>query len=310
MPEEEPAGDDKSVEEIAKRVRDGVEEWREGLLTDPLVVELVRQSDEEKMQETESKFTPVHDAVRSLLHSLEKASVPASLVTEMEDVLSTMVALSVRAASSDPSALADCLFGINDPANQQPNAGLSIRSTALGRRASASYRVFDRMGGWEILSACVDGVYMRVIRDPRIGMVQLEAEQTLKTTLLEFLSAAFSGIHGRAASCCQWKKLQETVLALGLEPSYFDFLIEHFQITLDELGVPHEEAEAAITALKTSKPLMDDISLLAERGSGSARLSLLGRQSLGHQSLTRQSAAEKAEQHARRSTPGTGPPAV
>lgn len=206
----------------------------------------------------------------------------------------------------------------------QASAGLSIRSTAIGRRASASYRVFDRVGGWwvvalrldwkgwqtdsncsltwqalycegmgdrirpsiptsndthlavrtcrEILSACVDGVYMRVMNDPRIGPIQLNAEQTLKTTLVrgwgcvsgavldsqkggsgrcwwwrcspalgdvccwhaypqvEFLSAAFSGIHGRTASQSMWKKHQEIVHQLGLEPSYFDCLIEHFQV--------------------------------------------------------------------------------
>lgn len=36
----------------------------------------------------------------------------------------------------------------------------------------------------EILSACVDGVYMRVMKDERIGPIQMDAEQTLKTTLV------------------------------------------------------------------------------------------------------------------------------
>lgn len=71
----------------------------------------------------------------------------------------------------------------DDDATCCAKLGISVAHTGL-RRPSTSYRLFDRMGGWETLSAAVEGVYRRLSNDERVGHLPPGAEQRLKADMV------------------------------------------------------------------------------------------------------------------------------
>ncbi|GFR41600.1 hypothetical protein Agub_g2324 [Astrephomene gubernaculifera] len=135
--------------------------------------------------------------------------------------------------------------------------GLPVHTTSIGRRASASYCVYESMGGWETLSAAVESLYNRMRADPRCeGLFEEVNEQQLKTHMLEFLSCALGG-KARFASSTLLSSQRDQLRSHGFGAGQFDVLLQHMKAVLDELGVQHEIAASAIALLRCHKHVFE-----------------------------------------------------
>ncbi|GLI70833.1 hypothetical protein VaNZ11_015846 [Volvox africanus] len=135
--------------------------------------------------------------------------------------------------------------------------GLPVHTTSIGRRASASYCVYESIGGWETLSAAVESLYNRMRNDQRCETMFAEAnEQSLKTHTLEFLTCALGG-KARFASSTLLTSQRDQLRNHGFGAVQFDALLQHMKAVLDELGIHQETAASAISLLCCHKYLFE-----------------------------------------------------
>mmetsp|Transcript_29879 Transcript_29879/g.66088 ORF Transcript_29879/g.66088 Transcript_29879/m.66088 type:complete len:305 (-) Transcript_29879:1379-2293(-) len=236
--------------------------WKSALLDDPCTSSVYGDQSYSSNQQLGNSTDIVRNAVQHLDDCLKAAGVPVTIASSVMAVASTLH--SIHCATQQPQLGVPELGPssssqelVEDAAPRQQllklHVGIPVNKTALGRRASASYKLYERLGGWETLSAAVDGVYNRLVTDPRVEWLQPPNEQELKAHMLEFLTASCGGERKRCESPRLWLSHQATVLRLGLPANYFDVMVEHLKATLEELNLPKEDVDSAITTLRTTR---------------------------------------------------------
>lgn len=135
--------------------------------------------------------------------------------------------------------------------------GLPVHKTSIGRRASASYCVYESMGGWETLSAAVESLYNRMQDDHRCASLFAGAnEKQLKALTLEFLTCALGG-KDRFASSIMLQNQRDQLRRHGFGAGQFDVMLQHLKAVLEELSVQVEVARSAVALLRCNRCLFE-----------------------------------------------------
>ncbi|KAG2423771.1 hypothetical protein HXX76_015047 [Chlamydomonas incerta] len=206
----------------------------------------------------------VSAATDSLIASLEDKQLPDGLI---DDILSVVDVFTALCGLSGPSPSDSFGAGGSTRSGAPLNpaklkllkaaTGLPVHTTSIGRRASASYCVYESMGGWETLSAAVESLYNRMRADSRCASLFSEGnEQQLKTHMLEFLTCALGG-KARFASSTLLTSQRDQLRQHGFGVGQFDILLQHMKAVLDEIGVQQETAASAIALLRCHKYLFE-----------------------------------------------------
>ena len=119
-----------------------------------------------------------------------------------------------------------------------------------------SETLYDRLGGAAAVDAAVDIFYRKVLMDERISRffddVDMERQRQKQKAFLTF---AFGGPNQYTGT--DMRQAHARLVAMGLNSSHFDAVMEHLGATLTELGVPGELiAEAATIAESTRNDVL------------------------------------------------------
>lgn len=135
--------------------------------------------------------------------------------------------------------------------------GLPVHKTSIGRRASASYCVYESIGGWETLSAAVESLYNRMQSDQRCASLFQDAnEKSLKALTLEFLTCSLGG-KDRFASSTMLQNQRDQLRRHGFGTGQFDAMLQHLKAVLEDLSVQQEVAASAVALLRCNRFLFE-----------------------------------------------------
>lgn len=122
--------------------------------------------------------------------------------------------------------------------------------------------LFERIGGYDAVSAAVGIFYDRILEDGKLKKffegVDMDVQRQM---LLAFLTTAFGGgdkYNGRALAVAH-----APLVADGLDTEHFDAVVGHLKATLEELGV---EADLIGEAIAIAESVRDDVLCLTEQG--------------------------------------------
>lgn len=111
-------------------------------------------------------------------------------------------------------------------------------STATSSTVSPS--LFEQIGGAAAVDAAVDLFYRRVLSDDRISHffddVDMDRQRAKQKA---FLTMAFGGPHNYTGK--DMRAGHARLVAMGLNDSHFDAVVENLAATLRELGVGEEQ---------------------------------------------------------------------
>ncbi|KAG2500319.1 hypothetical protein HYH03_001895 [Edaphochlamys debaryana] len=249
-------------------IRQAVTAWHEKLLAHPATSGCLA-NDERHSKGDSVVAERVTVAADALVACLEDQRLPDGLIDDLLAVVDTFCTLCGLTPPHDsgPSGSrgGSGAGGERDRAVLNPAklkllkaaTGLPVHTTSIGRRASASYCVYESMGGWETLSAAVESLYNRMRNDSRCASLFGEGnEQQLKTNMLEFLTCALGG-KARFASSTLLTSQRDQLRSHGFGVGQFDILLQHMKAVLEEIGVQQETAGSAIALLRCHKYLFE-----------------------------------------------------
>ncbi|KAG2452037.1 hypothetical protein HYH02_003075 [Chlamydomonas schloesseri] len=262
-----------STNDEAGALRQAVNSWHESLLSNPATQTLLSHAHAENGSASTGAGAPsasdrsaaVSVATEALVASLEDKQLPDGLI---DDILSVVDVFTALCGLAGPSPSDSFGAGASSGRSGTPlnpaklkllkaATGLPVHTTSIGRRASASYCVYESMGGWETLSAAVESLYNRMRNDGRCASLFGEGnEQQLKTHMLEFLTCALGG-KARFASSTLLTSQRDQLRQHGFGVGQFDIMLQHMKAVLDEIGVQQETAASAIALLRCHKYLFE-----------------------------------------------------
>ncbi|EFJ47732.1 hypothetical protein VOLCADRAFT_120939 [Volvox carteri f. nagariensis] len=251
-------------------IHQAVTDWHEKLLSLPAMHGVLLHGPRQAPP-PEERGAAVALAAQHLATCLEDKNLPDGLINDLLSVCETFTALcgvslpnnSLGALSSPAHGALWVGWGSNRPLKAakvkllKAATGLPVHTTSIGRRASASYCVYESMGGWETLSAAVESLYNRMRNDQRCEVMFADAnEQNLKTHTLEFLTCALGG-KARFASSTLLTSQRDQLRNHGFGAGQFDALLQHMKAVMDELGIHPEVAASAIALLRCHKYMFE-----------------------------------------------------
>ncbi len=128
-----------------------------------------------------------------------------------------------KPATADDSGSYEQQLVVEQPAAEKPGA-------------SSEASLYDQLGGEAAIDAAVDLFYQKVLFDPRVNNffegVDMNRQRTMQKAFLTF---AFGGPNAYAGR--DLKAAHARLVAMGLDDSHFDVIVEHLGTTLKELGV-------------------------------------------------------------------------
>ncbi|MEZ5403634.1 MAG: methyl-accepting chemotaxis protein [Bryobacteraceae bacterium] len=135
------------------------------------------------------------------------------------------------------------------PKSSTPKTASSVvKSRAMRPSAKPAHRgttLFERLGGEEAVAAAVDGLYRRILADPKLaGFFEHIPIDRLKSQQKVFLGQAFGG-----PKRYRGKDMRSAHAGLAIAQRHFDGVAQHLIATLTELGV--------------KKPLIDEVVSIA-----------------------------------------------
>jgi len=117
--------------------------------------------------------------------------------------------------------------------------------------------LFEQIGGTAAVEAAVDLFYRRVLSDDRISHffddVDMDRQRAKQKA---FLTMAFGGPHNYTGK--DMRAGHARLVAMGLNDSHFDAVVEQLAATLRELGVGEPQiAEVAVIAESTRNDVLN-----------------------------------------------------
>lgn len=112
--------------------------------------------------------------------------------------------------------------------------------------------LFDRLGGKDAINAAVDLFYEKVMADPSINHFFEDVDMNRQRAKQKaFMTFAFGGIPTYAGV-----SMRKAHAHLDLTDDHFDAVGGHLKATLEELGVPADLIDEALTIVVSTK---DDV---------------------------------------------------
>lgn len=112
--------------------------------------------------------------------------------------------------------------------------------------------LFEQIGGREAVNAAVEVFYKKVLADQRISKFfeNIDMKDQRRKQIL-FLTYAFGGPNNYDGK--NMRDSHAKLVALGLDDSHFDAVLENLGATLNELGVPAPLIEQAAAIAESTR---------------------------------------------------------
>lgn len=119
--------------------------------------------------------------------------------------------------------------------------------------------LLDKLGGNHMLHAAVDQFYDRLVADPELQPFFAHSDiQLLKWHQFNFMSIAFAHVPEDFNVAELILKKHARFFAMGMNETHFDLVIEHFKMTLKDLGIAENLIQDAVDMLSPIRPVFQE----------------------------------------------------
>lgn len=118
--------------------------------------------------------------------------------------------------------------------------------------SSSTQSLYDQLGGQAAVEAAVDNFYRKVLIDARISRFFDDVDMDKQIAKQKaFLTMAFDGPHNYTGK--DMRAAHARLLAMGLNDSHFDAVVENLGTTLREMGVAESLIEQVVAIAESTR---------------------------------------------------------
>jgi len=116
--------------------------------------------------------------------------------------------------------------------------------------SEAAYELYDRLGGWDVLSAAVQNMYNKLYSDPRTAVFFQHSDHTkLMRHMTCFIGSALAGKILYSPRKI-WLLHRHHIQDMGMNAMHVDIMAEHLQGVLSQLGTQQSVIDDAVQCLQ------------------------------------------------------------
>mmetsp|Transcript_10929 Transcript_10929/g.23565 ORF Transcript_10929/g.23565 Transcript_10929/m.23565 type:complete len:623 (-) Transcript_10929:1624-3492(-) len=222
-------------------------------------MELLGESTEQSRDTLPAGSHSTSQVPAKLRHSRGSSSGVDSVLCQNPPAAEQHLPTAFTAAATDGG---NCVIADDDVSDEEEEEGeqrsgepsVSVTSSTY-YDAELSYEVYNKLGGWDVLSAAVQGMYQRLFNDERTQgfFITANSYEKLMRHMTNFIGCACTG--KMIYSPAQLHAMHAHQLERGLNETHVDIMCIHLKDTLESIGAREETIMIATKVLHTYRYL-------------------------------------------------------